>query len=396
MIRKRRKTNWKNRIAPFLLIGCFLLLLSAIDYAFFEKKTFLHIPGIEKQLFMEASENEENFKKEEKLTLLMVGDALIHGAVYQDAKTKGGYDFTPMFENVKEMFVGYDLLFYNQESILGGEELGLSSYPCFNSPYQVGDAFRMMGFNLVSLANNHTVDRGEKAVINSKNYWNQFPEVVTSGSYRSYQEKEQIKIEEKNGITYALLSYTDTTNGIPTPKGKSYLVHRYNEEEVKQDIEKIRDKVDFLMVSMHFGTEYSHTPDRRQKEIAAFLENLGVDLIIGHHPHVVQPIEFINDTPVIYSLGNFISAQRGVEKLTGLVTSLAIKKTTEREDIKIELENITAELVYTSSKSINGGRFDFRLYRYQDLTEEILPNYQEYQKKFLHIVTGENPKIETR
>ncbi len=325
----------------------------------------------------------------------MVGDALIHSAVYADAKVENGYDFSPMFEQVKGMFEGYDLAFYNQESILGGQEIGLSTYPRFNSPNEVGDAFREMGFNLVSLANNHTLDRGEAAILRSKNYWNSYPDVITAGSYSSWEEREEIPIGEKNGITYALLAYTDTTNGLSAPKGKEYLVNRYSEEQVKKDVEKIRDKVDVLLVSMHFGVEYTHHPTARQQEIAHYLASLGVDIVIGHHPHVIQPVEFIDDTMVIYSLGNFISAQREISQLTGLVASVTIQKTTTKDTSTVTLEDPTVELVYTDSTRVNGVRKNFRLYRYSQLTDTILPNYKEYQEKYLSIAAKDD-RIEKR
>lgn len=392
--RKKKSKFCKIRNSSIVLLGILTFVLVILLGYRINAKDF---SKDESGIYIQASTNKEDYTKVETLDLIMVGDALFHSAVYGDAKTSNGYDFSPMFEQVKDMFTGYDLLFYNQESILGGTALGLSTYPCFNSPYEAGDAFREMGFNLVSLANNHTLDRGEKAIINSKNYWNQFEHIITAGSYKSKEEQENIPILEKNGITYALLAYTDTTNGLKTPSGKDYLVNRYNKEQVKEDIEKIRDKVDLLMVSMHFGVEYSHTPSTRQKEIAAYLESLGVDIIIGHHPHVVQPIEFINDTMVIYSLGNFISAQRGVEKLTGLVASVTVKKTTKGEESTLTLEEPTAELVYTSSKyASNGGRYDFKLYRYSDLTDKILPNYKTYKEKYLNIVKGNNENIKTR
>lgn len=390
--KKRLRLSKKKKISRLILLTidliAFIIIPLMLANLIERDKTYLMLPS--------STEIKEDWN-ETSLDLVMIGDALFHSAVYADGKIGKEYNFSPMFENVKEMFEGYDLLFYNQESILGGKEIGLSTYPCFNSPYEVGDAFREMGFNLVSLANNHTLDRGEKAIINSKNYWNQYEEVITAGSYQTKEEQDEIPIGEKNGITYALLAYTDTTNGLKTPIGKEYLVNRYNDEQVKQDIEKIRDKVDLLMVSMHFGVEYSHTPSARQRQIATYLESLGVDIIIGHHPHVVQPIEFINDTMVIYSLGNFISAQRGIEKLTGLVASIKVTKLTQFGKSKIILENPTAELVYTSSKyASNGGRYDFKIYRYQDLTDKILPNYKTYQEKYLKIVTGNNTKIETR
>lgn len=329
---------------------------------------------------------EENVPK--KLSLVMVGDGLIHGAVYGDAKEGNSYNFYKMLSEMKPIISSYDLAFYNQESILGGSELGLSSYPRFNSPYEVGDAFLDAGFNLVSLANNHTLDRGEVAICNSLNYWKN-KDAYTAGSYESDDARNRILIKEKNGIRYALLAYTCWTNGLSVPNGKTYLLNRYDDELVKRDIESVRDKVDLLMVSMHFGDEYSLTPSSEQKRIAKYLSDLGVDIIIGHHPHVVQPIDFINNTLVIYSLGNFISAQRGVEKLTGLMVSVDVLK--ESNEAEIKLDNVKAELTYTYSNYTNSGRNGFKVYPYSKLNDSILPNYKMYYNKYMNIVIhGDN------
>lgn len=329
--------------------------------------------------------------KTTSLSLVMVGDSLIHGAVYGDAKVNGGYDFKPMLEEIKPIISSFDLAFYNQETILGGTELGLSTYPRFNSPYEVGDAFVDSGFNLIALANNHTLDRGEKAIINSCNYWKE-KGVYTAGSYCSEEDRNNIEIREENGIKYALLSYTSWTNGLTIPGGKTYLLNRYDEEVVRQDIEKVRDKVDLLMVSMHFGNEYSHTPSADQRKTANFLASLGVDIIIGHHPHVVQPIEFIDDTLVVYSLGNFLSAQNGIEKLTGLMVSLNVGKNLETNEIS--LSNIEAELLYTYSNYNKGYRNNFKVYPYTKLTDSILSNHEMYYNKYMEIVLNGDTRIQ--
>lgn len=342
------------------------------------------------KLFFQKVEPEVIVPEDTKLSLVMVGDNLIHGAVYADAKTGNGYDFKPMFLEMKSIISSYDLAFINQESILGGTELGLSSYPRFNSPYEVGDALLDSGFDLVALANNHTLDKGEVGITNSVNYWKS-KGVYYSGSSLSYEERDTIKVEEKNDISYALLSYTCWTNGINVPNGKDYLLNRYDEELVKKHIENIRDKVDVVMVSMHWGDEYSHTPSAEQRKIANYLSSLGVDIIIGHHPHVVQPIEFIDDTVVIYSLGNFLSAQRGIEKLTGLMVSLDIEKDGETGDVSIN--NINTELTYTYSNYNKGYRGNFKIYPYTKLTESILPNYESYYNKYMGIVINGDTRI---
>ena len=210
-------------------------------------------------------------KVSNELTLIMGGDALLHTAVYNDAKytlpqekdSKAkptfSYDFSKMFIHATPLISQYDLAFYNQETILGGKELGLSSYPAFNSPQEFGDCTTTLGFNLISLANNHTLDRGEQAIKNSLEYWSKKP-VIAAGSYMSLIERNTPKIHEKNGITYTLLAYTYGTNGIPIPKHKEYLVNVYNKEMLKKDIENVRNKVDLLMVSMHWGNEYDFKP----------------------------------------------------------------------------------------------------------------------------------------
>ena len=334
---------------------------------------------------LKDEEEEIILPKTSSLSLVMVGDSLIHGAVYGDAQVANGYDFKPMLEEMKPIISKFDLAFYNQETILGGTGLGLSTYPRFNSPYEVGDAFIDAGFNLVALANNHTLDRGEQAILNSCNYWKE-KGIYSSGSYCSYEDRDNIEIREENGIKYALLSYTSWTNGLSIPGGKTYLLNRYDETVVKNDIEKVRDKVDLLMVSMHFGDEYSHTPSNDQRKIASYLSSLGVDIIIGHHPHVVQPIEFIENTLVVYSLGNVISAQRGIEKLTGLMVSLDVVKDLETNEI--DFSNIEAELLYTYSDYNKGYRGNFKVYPYTKLNQSLLSNYETYYNKYMGIVLG--------
>lgn len=337
-------------------------------------------------------EEKEDIIIEESLSLIMVGDCLIHGAIYDDARENGTFNFDKMFENVKPIIQEYDLAFYNQESILGGTSLGLSSYPRFNSPQEVGDTFVNMGFNLVGLANNHTLDMGKRGIKSSLAYWKTKENVITAGSYESEEDRINPKIMEKNGITYALLSYTTTTNGLIPPSDEPYLITVYNKEKVKEDVERLRDKVDLLLVSMHWGEEYTHNPNNEQIEIAQYLASLNVDIVIGHHPHVVQPMTFIDDTLVIYSLGNFIASQYGIEKLTGLMASVTVKKTTINGVAETTLVNPTAELVYTYSIK-NTYRHSYKLYPYKILNNNLLNNYEYHFEKYSQIVKNSDQRI---
>lgn len=389
----------KNKINKNIIISIVLVSTILIITLYFFKPADKNSLNESKNDINNVVENNNSEIEQEpviietELSLIMVGDCLIHGAIYDDAKRGSNeYNFDKMFDQVKPIIEKYDLAFYNQESILGGEELGLSSYPRFNSPQEVGDTFVNMGFNLVSLANNHTLDGGKKAIKSSLAYWKNKTGVMTAGSYSSEEERITPNIMEKNGITYALLSYTTTTNGLTRPKDEPYLVMTYDEKTVKEDIERLRDKVDVLMVSMHWGEEYTHTPTEEQKQIAKYLADLDVDIVIGHHPHVVQPIDFIDDTMVIYSLGNFIASQYGVNKLTGLMASVTIKKTTIDGVSTITLENPTAELVYTYSK-ITSYRHSYKIYPYQMLNDSLLNGYKEHYEKYMGIVTSMSDKI---
>lgn len=360
---KRRRKIRIDKICIFIVI---LVIISGGIYYGYNKLFVIDNSN---------NDNENNITEEDKsysIDLLMVGDVLIHDRLYTSMKTSDGYDFRPALTYIKDIVKDYDLAYYNQETILGGSEIGLSSYPSFNSPYEVGDAMIDAGFNLVSLATNHTLDRGEKAITNSINYWNGKNDVLTAGSYLSSEDRNKINIREVNNITYTMLNYTYGTNGIKVPSGKDYFVNvwpcngsnpsydsEYQEYKriVKEDVERVRDKVDLLIVAMHWGVEYTHTPTAYQIDMANYLESLGVNIIIGTHPHVVMPITFINDTLVIYSLGNFLSAQEtniDYNTTVGLLSTIKITKYIDKDNnSSIKLSDINNELVYTYSKNNN-------------------------------------------
>lgn len=342
------------------------------------------------------------------ISLIMAGDNLINDKLYNAAKKDdGSYDFKSMYSYIKDIVKNYDLAYYNQETILGGSEIGVSSYPAFNSPYEVGDATIDTGFNLVSLATNHTLDRGEKAIINSLNYWNNKSNVLTSGSYLSNDDRNKVNIKEVNNITYTMLNYTYGTNGIKVPEGKEYLVNiwpctgnnpdndtKYQEykEVVKEDILRVRDKVDLLIVAMHFGVEYTHVPTNYQIDMAEFLSSLGVDIIIGTHPHVIMPITYINDTLVIYSLGNFLSAQdtnNDYNITVGLLSSIKITKNIDKDNnSSIKLSDLNNELIYTTNKD----GYKIIPFSNPDI-KDYLNDYERVYNKYANIVRSIDSSI---
>lgn len=363
--KRKKKLKWKNVIILILIFTVIIFLFSILN----------------------NDEEVVNLQENNKLSLIMTGDVLIHSSVYDDAYENGKYNFYKMVEFIKPIVNQYDLAFYNQESILGGTSLGLSSYPAFNSPFEVGEAFTNIGFNLVSLANNHTLDRGKSAVIASNNYWDSKINVVTSGSSNNSKSSKP-KIYEKNGITYSLLAYTTTTNGIIPPN--DYYVNVYSKQKVMDDINAIKDKADLILVSMHWGEEYNHNPTNEQKNIAKYLSSLGVDIVIGHHSHVVGPIDYIGDTLVIYSLGNFLSGQEGIDKQVGLMVSLDIYK--DNDILVINRPNAMLTYAYYKEGST---KYDFKIYPFSKLNNDILPGYKDYYNKYMEIVTSYSDKVIT-
>lgn len=375
----------RKKVKNFLIV-LLLCCLSAILGFYIQRKMNY------KNEYVDVVYKTVNTEVVNNASLVMVGDALMHMAVVNAYKSGNSYNFDGMFKYIGPIVKEYDLAYYNQETILGGTGIKLSGYPQFNSPQQVGDAFIKAGFNLVSLATNHTMDKyyltGGKTITNSVNYWkSKKDDVYAAGSYLSQEEHDEVVIKEVNGITYGFLSYTEQTNGLAVPSGKSYLCNVYNKDKVKKDVEKYRSKVDLLIVAMHWGEEYTNTPTSGEKEKAKYLASLGVDIIIGCHPHVIQPMTYIGNTLVVYSLGNFVSNQSGYNKLTGLLASCNIEKRTYHGKTTLTVKDATAEFIYTNKND------HYIVYPYSKLNNNILSGYKNYYEKFKKIMTSMSNKI---
>ena len=400
MTKKRKRRKLKKGFKIFLVIFS-ITLISIISYIIIK-------PSKDNKTISKPNILNKNEDKHYEASLIAVGDYLIHSSVYKDANRLAngdGYDFKPMISYIKEIVSNYDIAYYNQETILGGSELGLSDYPTFNSPYEAGDAMLDAGFNL---ATNHTMDSGKKAVENSCKYWQSKENVLTAGSYCSEEERNKINIKEINNIKYTMLNYTYGTNGMPV--ANDYLVNvwptdidninnpekdtKYQayKKQVKEDIDKVKDKVDFLIVAMHWGVEYTHEPTAYEKDMASYLASLGVNLIIGTHPHVIQQVTWIDDTLVIYSLGNFISAQyqnkstcTNYKCTTELMTSLKIEKDIKNNQTSVKITNVENELLYNYYNQSTWRNFKVIPFSNPKI-KEYLPNYKEVYNTYKAVV----------
>ncbi|UVI27793.1 CapA family protein [Paenibacillus spongiae] len=268
---------------------------------------------------------------------MAVGDIMMHmpqlPGAYNSKKKR--YVFDPFFSEVRPILEEGDWTLANLETPITGKDLGYTGFPKFNAPPELAEALKNAGFTIVTNANNHSLDRNfkgiERTLANLEKHG-----LITKGTSRSQAEADRNTIIEQNGIRMGLLAYSYGTNGIPLPKGKPYSVSLIEEQAIIQDIHKLRKAgTDFITVALHFGTEYETTPNEKQKSLARNLIAAGADIIAGSHTHVVQPYETIEVTEpdgsvrqglIIYSMGNFISNQRGDTKDYGVIFKAGIQK----------------------------------------------------------------------
>ncbi|MCD7778339.1 MAG: CapA family protein [Clostridiales bacterium] len=268
-----------------------------------------------------------------EISLVMIGDVLAHEGVYNSGlQDDGSYNYDHIFAHIKDDVQASDMAIVNQEVILGGTELGLSGYPMFNSPTELGDALADAGFNIVLHATNHTLDKGAQGVDNTINFWKtQHPEVAYLGIHDTQEDYDNNSVYyyEKDGLTVAIMNYTYGTNGISLPEGREYIVNLLDEDKIKSDMAEARENADFIVVCPHWGIEYVTEATEEEETWAQFFSDNGADLIIGTHPHVIQQVETItgvngNNTVVFYSLGNFVSNQDQTITMLGAMAKVNI------------------------------------------------------------------------
>ena len=321
-------------------------------------------------------------------SLFMVGDALLHAGIENDAQREDGtYKFT-LLDRVGRIARQYDLRYYNQEIILGGDELGARGYPSFNGLTVWGDYMLSLGFNMASLANNHALDQGARGIQHSMAYWNSHPEMITAGTYLSQEDYDAIPIHEINGITFAFLSYTYGMNGIEPPEGQKYLVACYDGkvDELLQKVRAAKQNADVVIVAMHWGEEYKTEPNDSQKTLAHQLSDAGADIIIGNHPHCIQPIEWINDRTIcFYALGNVVALQYDLSQIE-MMAGLTIQKTTSPDgSVEIGLKDIHADLLYFCYPGEAGTDYD--VIPFSQLDDAHLPDHKAIYEKYKPIIT---------
>lgn len=307
--------KWKNQL---LALGMVLLLLFGCAPA--EESS---VPPPPESPSPQSVPDPEPPPEPDRAVLVAVGDNLIHDTIYNQAQQRAGgegYDFAPAYERIAPLVAQADFAFINQETLLAGDELPPSSYPAFCSPTQVGREMLRLGFNLFSTANNHSLDWGVRGIQAAGRFWEQQENIAMAGCYCTQEEREGVVYLTRNGITAALIAATELTNGIPRPEGEAGVLLLHQDRElILQKLETASQNADLVILSLHWGIEGSGYYTDGQRELAQALAEAGADLILGHHPHVLQGGEFLETSRgrsyVAYSLGNFISAQRGAENM---------------------------------------------------------------------------------
>lgn len=335
------------------------------------------------------------------VNILAVGDNLIHAVIYNQAHRRaadGGYDFSYAYANVADTVAAADLSIINQETIIDPEKAP-STYPCFNSPTQLGDEMVKIGFDVFNLANNHSLDKGNSGLRNAVKYWKS-KGVVYCGAYLDEADYKTIPTNTVNDIKFAYVGFTEPTNGLKLPDGvDTILMLGADEERIEQRVKAAAAISDVTIVNVHWGVEYTHTPTARQRELAQKLADWGADIIIGTHPHVIQPVEYVTAADgrqvlVAYSLGNFISAQdRGARMLGGMM-HITVTKDYETNKTLITKAKFTGTVTHYDS-----GFSNVRVYNLADYTQELAsrhgvrsttPSFSlDYLNSMLKSVVGE-------
>lgn len=313
------------------------------------------------------------------ITLTATGDCLMHNTQIMSGKeTDGSYNFDTFFAEVEDLIKEGDYTSVCFEAPMAGKEAEYTGYPLFNSPDEMAYTFKKAGFDLIVTANNHIMDRGYKGALRTM-------EVIERagldyvGTYKTKADSEDFLIKDIKGVKVGYIAYTYSTNGIPVPEEHEYFLNYIEEDKILRDIGLLRPKVDVLILVLHWGVEYSPLPTQEQRMMARkFLEE-GADVILGSHPHVIQPMEVMNiggkDKVVFYSMGNFISHQRGIERNSGIVVKLKFTKDKKKNVTVLQEASYTPTF---SHSYYDNGRLRFRVVPVKKTLEKIARGEEPY------------------
>lgn len=329
-----------------LLVFLFVILI--IFGLFFGFRSIFDNNGQESTFFSQNGDNsfQEEPKQDITFTITALGDVLCHNTQYWDAydKSTDTYDFSYVFESVKEYTEAGDVTIANLETSFA--DAPYSNYPTFNSPASLATALKDIGVDIITTAGNHCLDKGFKGLSETIDVLDE-NNIEHLGTYKSEEDQQKLFVKDINGAKVAFIDYTYGTNGIPVPTGKEFCVNLIDKENIKKEIEKAKsENVDVIIACMHWGEEYHTTQTKNQEELADFLFQNGVDIIIGNHPHVIEPFETkevkmpdgtTKQCFVAYALGNFTADQRAINTRDSIILNL---KVTKKADGQVSIDNV--------------------------------------------------------
>ena len=300
------------------------------------------------------STSTQTANEETTFNLTAIGDVMCHNTQYMDAydSNTGNYDFSYVFDDIEYYIKSSSITVANLETTFAGEDLGYNNYPRFNTPDALAYNLKKLGVDVVSTAGNHSLDYGFDGLSRTIDTLNS-ADISHVGTYKTQEERDTIVFKYIKGIKIAFLNYAYGTNGISIPSDKTFCINLIDKDLIKKDIEVAKSQnADMIVASVHWGTEYSTVPNDTQNELADFLFQNGVNVILGTHPHVLQKMEkrtvtledgSTQDGFVIYSLGNFISDQNAANTRSSIILNLQITKHT---DNTITIDNVSYTPIY--------------------------------------------------
>lgn len=372
----------KRSKRPFILLLSLIIMIFGSLYLF--KGFFKKDNGTNDNNDNDNNNNIVENVKERSITFTLAGNVLLNAEMWYDTASDGQYNFEYVFEDINNIMKKSNVNFYTQQGILGGKDLGLTSYTNFNTPYDTATELTKVGFNTVSLASYHANDRGVQGITNAINFLNE-NKISYSGISLNEEDRLKNSIIEKNGIKVALLGYT---MGSTIATNNTYSVSIYSEEQVKKDYDAIKDQADIIMVAIDYSNNRSLEVTEQEKTIANYLANLGVDIVIGNTGYSVQPIEKINNTLVFYSLGNMLSGHSLTDnKISAIVD---FKYTIKEKDGNIEKNYDDINVLLTYAYSLNG--VNYKVVPFTKIQTE-LNDYKIYYEKYNKLLTENNKNV---
>ena len=380
-----------------LLLILFIILLIFIIFIFnkYNKNANTNTENNSTETTLSNKNTKQDTAEPITFTLTSLGDTLCHNTQYWDAYNSktDEYDFSYVYEDIKNYTLSSDITIGSLETTFAGKEKGYSNYPTFNTPDSLATALKDIGVDVVSLAGNHALDYGYTGLCRTIDVFDNIG-LSHLGTYKTAEDQEKILIKDVEGVKIAFINYTYGTNGIPLPSGKDFCVNLIDKDFIKKQINQAKEQnVDMIVACMHWGTEYRTTANSEQKDLANFLFENGVDVILGNHPHVLEPMEkktitlqdgTTKDVFVVYALGNFTADQRDEITRDSAILNLTI---TKNSDSKISIDKVNYIPIYMY-KNTNVSTHKFKIL---DI-EKTIKDYEEGKNTSINSTVYNNLK----